>query len=44
LSRGWSRGGDRPIAVERAAGRPEDLEAIAELEAVQEDRTREEMG
>jgi len=31
---------DRLIAVKRAAGRPKDLEAIAELEALKEERDR----
>jgi predicted nucleotidyltransferase len=31
---------DRLIDVKRAAGRPKDLEAIAELEAIREDRQR----
>ena len=30
---------DRLIEVKRAAGRPEDLEALAELEAIQEERS-----
>jgi hypothetical protein len=31
---------EKPIAVKRAAGRPKDLEAIAELEAILEERQR----
>jgi hypothetical protein len=31
---------DRLIEVKRAAGRPKDLEAIAELEAIREERER----
>lgn len=31
---------ERLIAVKRAAGRPKDLEAIAELEALKEERDR----
>jgi len=31
---------DRLIEVKRAAGRPKDLEALAELEAIQEERAR----
>lgn len=30
----------RLIAVKRAAGRPKDLEAVAELEAIEEERQR----
>jgi predicted nucleotidyltransferase len=33
---------DRLIEVKRAAGRPKDLEAIAELEAIREERRRDE--
>jgi hypothetical protein len=33
---------DRLIHVKRAAGRPKDLEAIAELEAIREERARQE--
>ena len=31
---------DRLIAVKRAAGRPRDLEAVAELEAIREEKER----
>lgn len=31
---------DRPIEMKRAAGRPKDFEAIAELEALREERER----
>ena len=31
---------DRLIEVKRAAGRPKDLEALAELEAIREERSR----
>ena len=34
------RGLTRLIAVKRAAGRPKDLEAVAELEAIEEERQR----
>jgi hypothetical protein len=35
---------DKLIQVKRAAGRPKDLEAIAELEALREERGRAEPG
>jgi len=37
----WCLGLDRLIQVKRAAGRPKDLEAIAELEALRDERRRE---